>query len=363
MNHLLKLLTALVLIACTPGPVVAQTSVERMLENPDAWFTSDEGRTTVRNIVSWQNANGGWYKGYDVGKNRADATPSTRGGQPGDGPEQWNAVSTFDNGATNSEIRLLARAHSLTGDSTLIEPIRRGLEYIFKAQYDNGGWPQRYPLQNNYGRHITYNDDAMLDVMNLLQDVADRKPDFAFLDDSIRERAASAVERGIECILNTQVRIDGRLTVWGQQHDEVTLAPASARSYELPSLCSTESASIVQFLMSLPNPSDRVREAVHAAVAWFEEHKITGLRVEREYDPKYASGYEMKLTPDPDARPTWARFYDLVEQKPMFVDRDGVMKRSIFDIGHERRTKYAWYNGRGNGVLERYAQWKLEHGQ
>ena len=51
---------------------------------------------------------------------------------------------------------------------------RRGLDYLLKAQYPNGGWPQFYPLRNGYWSHITYNDDAMAGVLELLRDVADR---------------------------------------------------------------------------------------------------------------------------------------------------------------------------------------------
>lgn len=361
MQRILLTVAAMISLAFVSTLRAAQSPIELLLEKPDAWFATDEGRTTIANIVSWQNANGGWYKAYDFTRPRPASKPATEGGIPGDGNAEWNTVSTFDNGATHTEIRLLCRAYTQTKNADLLKPIERGLEFVFESQYENGGWPQRYPLQDNYGRHITYNDDVMLDVLNLLEDIVERTPEFEFLSDDVRMRAEEAVRRGIECILNTQVRIDGKLTVWGQQHDEITLAPAGARSYELPSLCSTESANVVMFLMKFPEPTPRMIEAVHAAAEWFESHKLTGFRVEREYDKQYPSGYEIRLIPDENAPPTWARFYDLVEQKPFFCDRDGVPKRSIDEIGHERRTKYAWYNGRGNEVLKRYAKWKLEH--
>ena len=63
-------------------------------------------------------------------------------------------------------------------------------------------------------------------------------------------------------ILNCQVKIKGKLTVWGQQHDEVTLAPAGARAYELPSLTGNESAGLTLLLMEIEKPSQRIRDSI-----------------------------------------------------------------------------------------------------
>jgi hypothetical protein len=64
--------------------------------------------------------------------------------------------------------------------------------------------------------------------------VVARKPEFAFLGDAERARARQAIDKGVECILKTQVVQEGKLTVWCAQHDERTLAPAKARAYERP---------------------------------------------------------------------------------------------------------------------------------
>ncbi|MGG6549366.1 UNVERIFIED_CONTAM: pectate lyase, partial [Prevotella sp. 15_C9] len=83
-----------------------------------------------------------------------------------------------------------------------------------------------------------------------------------------------AFDKGIECILATQIVTDGQLTVWCQQHDRETLKPASARAYELPSYCSAESAAIVRLLMTLPKPDARIKRAVHGAMKWFDTYKL-----------------------------------------------------------------------------------------
>src|SRR5947208_83742 len=79
-------------------------------------------------------------------------------------------------------------------------------------------------------------DDAMVGVPNLLRDAAAGKAPYAFVDQDRRGRAGAAVRKGIDCILATQVIVDGKRTAWCAQHDEKTLAPAPARSYELVSL-------------------------------------------------------------------------------------------------------------------------------
>ena len=82
----------------------------------------------------------------------------------------------------------------------------------------------------------------------------------------IRERCQAAFDKGVECILNTQIIVDGKPTVWCAQHDEQTLQPASARAYELPSFSGAESVGIVQLLMNIDHPSQRVIDAVKGAV-------------------------------------------------------------------------------------------------
>ncbi|MGL1604095.1 pectate lyase, partial [Vibrio parahaemolyticus] len=77
------------------------------------------------------------------------------------------------------------------------------------AQYPNGGWPQYYPLQENYSRHITFNDDAMSGVMFLLKDVIDGEPQYSFIDESRKKKIKAAFNKGIDCILKMQIN-DGK---------------------------------------------------------------------------------------------------------------------------------------------------------
>lgn len=73
---------------------------------------------------------------------------------------------------------------------------RAGLDYLLAAQYPNGGWPQFYPLRSDYSRHITFNDDAMTDVLALLEDVANARA-LPFAEDAHRLRAAKAIDTAL----------------------------------------------------------------------------------------------------------------------------------------------------------------------
>jgi PelA/Pel-15E family pectate lyase len=327
------------------------------ISRPDEFFSTDEGKRIVGNIISWQNPNGGWFKNYSAATTRpAVLVDDPNSGPPGDDDSVWHKVSTFDNNATYTELRLLAKAYRVTKDPKYKESFDRGLKFVFDAQYANGGWPQRFPLQDNYGRHITYNDDAMVGIMRVLRDVYEQtNPDFALTSDAQRKQAREAFDRGVKCILDCQYRRDGKLTVWGQQHDEVTLLPAGARTYELPSLSGSESSGIIEMLESLPNPDQRIRDAIEAGYQWYEASKITGKRVGRGEGGR-------TMIEDPNAPPMWARFYNLQTNKPFVSDRDGIPKERLEDIGAERRNGYAWYGNWGSGVEESYKAWKAKFG-
>ena len=77
-------------------------------------------------------------------------------------------------------------------------------------------------------------------LLEFLRDVASAE-EFRFVADTRRAPARQAFDRGIDCIVKCQVRANGQLTAWCAQHDEVTLEPRPARSYELVSLSGAES--------------------------------------------------------------------------------------------------------------------------
>ncbi len=312
------------------------------LRHPEAWYRGPEARRVAQNVLSHQTASGDWPKNTDT-----FSRPFTG--------DRHSLQGTFDNGATVREVRFLARMHRFTGEPSLAEAVRRAVDHILAAQYSNGGWPQRHPPGRGYARHITFNDGVMVNLMELVRMVAG-DADFAFLEAGYRQRAEAAFSRGLGCILRSQVRVDGRLTVWAAQHDAVTLAPRPARSFEPAALAAAESAGVLRLLMSLPAPSPEVCAAIRAGAAWFETAQLTGLRLVTRAGDK-------TIEPAPDAPPLWARFYEIANQRPIFTGRDGLVKYALAEIEPERRTGYAWYGDWGRAVAREFARWRVLHAE
>ena len=316
------------------------------------FYQSAEARRIADQVLLYQRVTGGWPKNINMSRPLGD---DERAKVLKD--KERRDDSTTDNGATSMQMVFLAKVWQATKDDRYKEAFVKGVDYLLSGQYDNGGWPQFWPEMHGYQVHITYNDDAMVNTMRLLRDVADeREPYKGLADKALRKRCSAAFDKGVECILKTQMRIGGVLTVWCQQHDRETYEPAHARAYELPSYCSSESASIVRLLMTLPNPDDRVKQAVHAAMAWFDKYKLTGLRIVRA-GPWASPDGDTKLVEDATAQPLWARFYDLKYCEPYVCDRDGLPRRRLEDIGHERRNGYAWFLNRPAELYPLYEQW------
>lgn len=321
----------------------------------DSFFRTAEAARIGDNVLLYQQTTGGWPKNIYM---PAELTAAERE----EALKAKNDVneSTIDNKATTTEITYLSRLYLATGTEKYREAALEGIGYLLKSQYENGGWPQFWPRPKGYYTHITYNDNAMVNVMKLLRDVHKKKAPYTFVPDTLRKQAGEAFDRGVECILRTQVRQNGKLTVWCAQHDEHTLAPAKARAYELPSLSGQESDNIVLLLMGISHPSPEVIAAIEGAVAWFKENKITGVMRENFTNADGKKDYRMVACPQDDypCPPLWARFYTLEDNRPFFCDRDGIMRYDLSEIGYERRNGYKWYNQDGTEVLEKYEEWR-----
>jgi len=313
-------------------------------------------RQVADNILLFQKANGGWPKNYDV---FAILTPEQKSAVAA----QKNVLNTtFDNGTCYTHIRALAIAYALVKDEQYKAAALRGLNYILEAQYANGGWPQYYPLENNYSRYITFNDGGMTGIVDLLKSISEKDPLYDFIDIGLRSKLQTAYKRGIDCILNTQIIDNGILTAWCQQYDEMTLQPVWARKFEPPSICNGESVGIVFFLMSIEHPDERVIKAVNAAIRWFETSRIYNtvvktVKAETMDTPFRVSKSDRVVETDSTAPPIWTRFYELKTHRPLFCNRDSKVVYSLAEVDRERRDGYAWYTYAPQKALDAYVKW------
>ena len=329
-----SILLAAGMVMSTAAPLIPQTqsgliayagendfSWSAYSKKDSSWWSSYEATSLADEMIAYQLSDGGWRK---------DMKNATTG--------SWNK-STIDNNATWGQIRFLASVYKATGNSKYKSACLKGLDLLINGQYSNGGWPQVFNDAGTYHAHITYNDSAMVQVLKIMLEVSQKSGAFSWVDSSYQSKAENAVNKGISCILKTQIKVNGTLTAWGQQHDEYTLAPAAARAYELPSVCTSESAGIVDFLRSLPDSkkSADVIRSINAAVRWFDSVKIEN----RKWD--WNSDKSDKVVTYSSGSTIWARFYDLQYCKPLFADRDGKAYSDVTQISQERRTGYSWY--------------------
>lgn len=319
-----------------------------VLKQPSAWYAVDEATRIANQVLLYQRENGGWEKNVDM------AAMLTQAERRKLLAEKSNTDTTIDNGSTATQLQFLAKVITAKNIEAHKTGFLKGLDFLFAMQYENGGFPQFYPLKKDYSRYVTFNDNAMINVMRLLRDVAKKKEDYLFVDEERRLKAERAVERAVPVLLKTQVAVDGKKTVWAAQYDEVTLKPAVARSFEPVALTAGESVGIVRFLMLDAKPSVEIVEAIESAVRWFDSNKVTGIRWERRNG-------ENVVVKDKAAPPIWARFYQIETMNPIFIGRDGVIKYDVSQIDAERRNGYAWYvDGARELLLEDYPKWKAK---
>lgn len=315
-------------------------------------------REIAENILLFQRANGGWPKDYDMlailTERQRESVIRTRSRED----------TSFDNHNVSPQVEYLARMYSETGDGVYREGAERGLDFIFQAQYPNGGFPQWFPANKGYHGHITFNDGAMIGCLRLLRDVAKAERHWAWIDPERKIRANDGVTRGIECILMCQIGVEGVLTGWCQQHDRTTFNAAPARTFELESICPGETTEIAEFLMGIENPSRRVIDAVEGAIEWLKKTELRGISVKKIQAPpvqfeKHTADYDVIVVPEENGAPIWARHYEIGTNRPIFASRDGVKRYDLSEVDQERRTGSKWYGEWPVELLRRkYPEWR-----
>lgn len=313
------------------GKILSQTG------NPVAdWFSKSKtkwGTDKADIVLSYQQSNGGWPKNLDY-----NSVSKGSGG---------SASGTFDNNATVTEIVYLAEIYKSGKNTKYRDAVRKAANFMLSAQYSSGGWPQFYPLKGGYADHVTFNDNAMGHLLTVLDSAVNKKAPFDtdVFSDNDRAKFKTAVTKGVQYILKSQWKQNGKLTVWCAQHGATDYKPKAARAYELESLSGSESAGLIAFLMTQPQTTE-IQTAVKAGLTWFNSPNT------------YLDGYtydsaQAKTNPivKKSGSRMWYRFYDLNTNKGFFSDRDGSKFYDITKMSEERRTGYSWGGAYGEKIL------------
>jgi PelA/Pel-15E family pectate lyase len=321
-----------------------------------AKLTADE--TIADNMITWQMPHGGWFK-YGLAKYAAawNGTEARADWTGANGVE----LGTIDNNGTVTEIMFQADVYRRSNVTKYRDSARKGLDFLLTMQYASGGFPQVYPARSgtSYSNYVTFNDDAMVRLLTMLDRAAKQQAPFTattFSSDQLA-KLPSAIAKGIDYILKAQIVQSGVKTVWCAQHDPTSYTPLGARSYELPSKSGSESVGVIGFLLSQPQTTD-VKTAAQAAIAWYKS--ATAKVADTAYVSRPSTSTDDTYNPiQAKAGSTmWYRFYDLAQDVGFFSGRlptdnpPGVGKKyDIMEIEAERRYGYQWGGAYGTKLF------------
>ncbi len=328
-------------------------SLKTIEKQSDDWYGSEEAKAVADAMLKNQNPDGGWFK---VGSSNDLSQVYDRDTFP-----TYRQKSTIDNDATYIQIMTLAKVYEKTNNEAYKESAIRGIEYLLEGQYDNGGWPQFFPNSEGYHRHITFNDNAIANTLNVMRDVASQKGEFAFVSDDLASRAKASMDKGLRFVLDNQVVVDGKKTGWCAQYNVDTLACERGRSYELASISGDESVKVIKFLMSIENPSAEVVESINSAVAFLKAEEIPGKKMIKTPDDTMEFGVN-RVVIDKEGSSVWPRFINLENLEPLYSNRQGDKLDKFEDVSYERRVKYSWLvTSPGKLFKNDYPKWQEQY--
>ncbi len=312
------------------------------------YFNTPQGQELANIILSYQTPSGAWSKRTDMSK-KPRALGQTYG-------VENKYTPTFDNNATTTQIRLLAKAYQATKNEQYFQSIERAIKLILIAQYPSGGWPQTYPLVGGYNDDITLNDNVMINIMELLFDVVNSPELFAFLPSKLKTESTLAYQRSLNCIVKMQITSNGVKSVWAAQYDAKTLKPSKARAYEPISITTDESSALLNFLMRIKKPPNDIKQVIHSGVNWLKQQAMYNYKWQKSEEKQQAV-----LVNVAGAGPLWPRFIEIKTNRAIFGDRDHSIHYDVSEVSLERRLGYGWFKTSPKKTIKNYKAWLTKH--
>ena len=252
-------------IPARPSQIWLQGGTERMGQVfLDAWEATgdtsylDAARRAADALVFGQHPLGGWHYFIDFDPAGTAAWYETQAAKFRYGYEEYRHFygnCTFDDRVTADAALYLLRFYRVTHEAAYREPVLKALDFVLKAQYPNGAWPQRFPLRYEYAHdglpdytsYFTLNDGATQGIVELLFDAWETLGDARYFD---------GARRGIDAIVAMQGP-DGQ-AAWAEQHGP-DLRPIAARTHEPAGYVVRESLMSVRMLAEMYVRSGDVR--------------------------------------------------------------------------------------------------------
>ncbi len=214
----------------TSTPEVGQMLLDAYHATGDEYYYQQACKV-VGALLDAQHESGGWNYMYDyAGEESAKEWYNTIGKQAWRLEEfqHYYGNATFDDDATYHPASLLLRIYLEKREERFLRPLNKVIDFYLKSQYDNGGWPQRYPLRYDhqfqgrpdYSSYITLNDGVMENNIDFLMQC------YFALD---RKDLKKHIEKAMYLLRDLQQ--DLPYAGWSDQYS-LDLKPAQARSYE-----------------------------------------------------------------------------------------------------------------------------------
>lgn len=257
-------------------------------------------------------------------------------------------VSSVYNGATTAELKYLAKyiTANKPEDSKYQDAFVKGIKYLLTTQRDNGGWSMNPGSESGFNANIEVGNKAMTEVLTLLSDIAIlNNQDYVFARKAMNvDEIKSAVEKGNDFIVKSQISNNNKKSGWATQYDKsgnVTMG----HTYERESVSSYTTKDVIDYLMTIHNPSQDIKDAVESAYSWLKDVKIADKEQKVVKDTSMNNGFDVYLV---DGSGTWASnyIYDKATDsyRPLYSDVDPTRADQKYV------NVYELYNLDGNSV-------------
>lgn len=198
---------------------------------------------------------------------------------------------------------MLIRLYSEKYDPKYLPPIKKAMEFVLQSQYPSGGWPQRWPLADDYSSFITLNDEVTQDAAELMLEAYR-----IFGDKRYKESAYRAM------YLTILLQQGQPYAGWSDQYHPEDLSPASARTYEPRSINSATTVSMIRQMMKYYKLTgdSRFLSGIPAAIEFLDSLRLPDAEAEKWGKP--SDDEEAFLVP---------RFISPETGEPMYIHRCG----------------------------------------
>lgn len=304
------------------------------------FFQTDQATVLADWILQYQLPDGGWASGVYYPSLEA-GTPVAQTAQ-----EKESLRSSLQGQSTLAEIHFLSQMYQQTARRKYRRAAEEGIRFLVRAQYSHGGWPLQ---QGQADPIISLADNTFINVMNLMYRLYMGRVPYDYVPDDLRQQCLEAFQHGVDFLLRTQCRFEGKPTGWCTNYSAESLLPVAGGPQQPVAVNSQITDDMTLLLQNLIEPSEAVKEAIAGARNWYETTKISGL-TRQNYINKQGKR-DFRFVQDRHAPALWALYYSLEDNQPIFCELDGTQVRNLDDLTYEARKSLSWYNNDGARLL------------